>query len=86
MTWWDSIMKVINTPLDYAGDVVMGVPGVEWVVDGCDSQRCAIGVDSGTPSACIGGRRKQANQWSRESDLNRRPADYESDAGPNSRR
>jgi uncharacterized membrane protein (DUF2068 family) len=33
MTWWDSAMKVINTPLDYAGDLAMKIPGVEFVIE-----------------------------------------------------
>jgi len=32
MTWWDQAMKVVNAPLDYAGDLAMKVPGVEWVI------------------------------------------------------
>ena len=33
MTWMDQALKVINWPLDKAGDVVTSVPGVEWALD-----------------------------------------------------
>ena len=33
MTWWDNAMKVVGAPIDFASDVVMKVPGVEFVME-----------------------------------------------------
>jgi hypothetical protein len=33
MTWFDQAMTIINTPIDFAGELAMKVPGVEWVIE-----------------------------------------------------
>ena len=33
LTWWDSAMKVVNAPIDFAGDLAMQIPGVEFVIE-----------------------------------------------------
>ncbi len=33
LTWLDSAMKIINTPIDFAGELAMKVPGVEFVIE-----------------------------------------------------
>ncbi len=33
MTRWDQAKKLINKPLDFAGDVAMKIPGIEWVIE-----------------------------------------------------
>lgn len=33
LSWFDQAMAVINKPLDLAGNVVMNVPGIDWVME-----------------------------------------------------
>lgn len=33
LTWWDQALKVINTPIEFVGDLAMEVPGVDFVID-----------------------------------------------------
>jgi len=33
LTWFDDAMRVINWPIDKAGDVVMATPGIGWVIE-----------------------------------------------------
>jgi len=33
LSWLDKAMEVVNKPIEWAGDVAMQVPGVEWVME-----------------------------------------------------
>lgn len=33
MTWFDQAMKVINAPIEFAGELAMKIPGVEYVIE-----------------------------------------------------